>query len=81
MPRGDETTESGRDGPSARTSNGAVDFDNFEFWRRRMPRPINAEDAREIVQNFTGFFNILAEWSRQESCDRAEANTSRGVDA
>ncbi len=36
------------------------------IWQPRTPRRITKEDAREITENLTGFFTILAEWSRQE---------------
>jgi hypothetical protein len=29
-------------------------------------RPLNREDAREIVQNMTGFFAVLSEWLAEE---------------
>ena len=50
-------------------------------WQPRLPRRLSNEDAREITENITGFFTILAEWSRQEGCDGSETNTSEGADA
>lgn len=50
-------------------------------WQPRLRRHLSNEDAREIAENITGFFTILAEWSRQEGRDGAEANTSGGTDA
>jgi len=38
-------------------------------WQKRTPHQITAEDAREITENITGFFAILAEWSRKECHD------------
>ena len=35
-------------------------------WKPRLGRDLNREDAREIAENITGFFAILAEWSRAE---------------
>jgi hypothetical protein len=36
------------------------------LWRTRLRRDLSREDARQIVENVTGFFNVLAEWSRAE---------------
>ena len=35
-------------------------------WQPRLGRDLGHEDAREIAENVTGFFAILAEWSRAE---------------
>ena len=35
-----------------------------EVWKPRLGRDLSREDARQIVENVTGFFAILAEWSR-----------------
>ena len=35
-------------------------------WKPRLGRDLSREDARQIVENVTGFFAILAEWSRAE---------------
>lgn len=35
-------------------------------WQSRLQRDLNGEDARQIAENVTGFFRILAEWSRAE---------------
>ena len=40
-------------------------------WQPRTPRHLSTEDTREITENLTGFFAILAEWSRKEGHDRA----------
>jgi hypothetical protein len=32
----------------------------------RLGRDLNREDAQQISKNVTGFFTILAEWSRAE---------------
>ncbi len=38
----------------------------IETWQSRHDRDLSREDARQIVENVTGFFSILAEWSRAE---------------
>ena len=43
----------------------------IETWQPRFDRELSREDARQIVENVTGFFSILAEWSRAEAPDPA----------
>jgi hypothetical protein len=50
-------------------------------WQSRTPRRVSKEDAREIIENLTGFFTILAEWSRQEERDCADTTSIGGIDA
>jgi hypothetical protein len=38
----------------------------FITWRPRLGRDLSREDARQIAENFTGFFAILADWPRTE---------------
>ena len=35
-----------------------------EVWQPRIRRKLTDEDARQMAANVTGFFAILAEWSR-----------------
>jgi len=35
-----------------------------KVWQPRLQRNLSDEDARQIAENVTGFFAILAEWSR-----------------
>ena len=35
-------------------------------WQLRTGRQLSREDARQISENATGFFAVLAEWSRAE---------------
>jgi hypothetical protein len=37
-----------------------------EVWQSRLGRNLSREDARQITENVTGFFALLAEWSRAE---------------
>ena len=46
-------------------------------WQQRSPRQLTKEDAREITENLTGFFAILAEWSRNEAHDHAATAADR----
>jgi hypothetical protein len=34
----------------------------LEFWQARSSKTLTREDAREIIENVTGFFQILQEW-------------------
>jgi len=36
------------------------------LWQPRLRRALSREDARQIAENVTGFFELLAEWSRAE---------------
>jgi hypothetical protein len=35
------------------------------FWSARAKQPFSREDARQMVVNVVGFFEVLAEWERQ----------------
>ena len=35
-----------------------------KVWQPRIRRNLTDEDARQIAENVTGFFALLAEWSR-----------------
>ena len=37
-----------------------------DLWQPRLGRDLSREDARQITENVTGFFELLAEWSRAE---------------
>jgi hypothetical protein len=37
------------------------------IWAPRLGRDLSHEDAREIIDNFSGFFAVLAEWSWTEA--------------
>lgn len=47
----------------------------IQLFQPRMNRPLSREDARQIVENMTGFFQTLAEWERAE---RAGINDRTG---
>lgn len=46
--------------------------DTLEVWKSRLGREVTGDEAKEIVANVTGFFSVLAEWSRAEASDQAE---------
>ena len=37
-----------------------------QVWQPRIRRELSCEDARQIAENVTGVFGLLAEWSRAE---------------
>ena len=37
-----------------------------QVWQPRLGRDLSREGARQIAENFAGFFSVLAEWSRAE---------------
>ena len=44
-----------------------------EIWKPRLGRDLSREDARQITENLTGFFALLAEWSRAEMLTAANS--------
>ena len=50
-----------------------------EVWQPRLGRDLSPEDARQIAANVTGFFSVLAEWSRAEM--PSPANDTNKFDA
>jgi hypothetical protein len=65
--------------PSHAVNNNLIDRTRA-VWQPRLGRDLRHEDARQIVENITGFFAILSEWSRAErpvlANDTPEAATS-----
>ena len=45
--------------------------DNFldetiKFWQPRVQHELSREDARQIVENLSGFFQLLRDWDAQQ---------------
>lgn len=38
----------------------------IQLFQNRTGRTLSKEDAREMIENVTGFFRILGEWNRTE---------------
>jgi hypothetical protein len=51
--------------PSTPANDNLIDK-TIRLWRPRLRRKLSREDARQIAENVTGFFAILAKWSRAE---------------
>jgi hypothetical protein len=47
------------------------------LWQPRLGRTLRREDARQIVENVTGFFATLAKWSRAEMSAAVNDNNLR----
>ena len=51
--------------PSKPANDNLID-QTISLWQPRLRRNLSREDARQIAENVTGFFAILAKWSRAE---------------
>jgi hypothetical protein len=40
--------------------------ETIALWQPRCPRPISAEEARQMIENVAGVFNLLARWEAEE---------------
>lgn len=45
-----------------RSSSECVLDEAIEFWEGRLGRKLSREDARQIIENLTGFFRVLDRW-------------------
>ncbi|HUU25091.1 MAG TPA: hypothetical protein VMW68_05945 [Methyloceanibacter sp.] len=45
-----------------------------EVWQPRIGHDLSRDEAKQIAANITGFFSILAEWSRADLPDPANDN-------
>ena len=50
-----------------------------QVWNPRLKRDLSREDCRQIVENLTGFFGLLADWSRAEMASPANDNSKRAA--
>ena len=40
--------------------------ETITLWQPRCPRPLTAEEARQMIENVAGVFNLLARWEAEE---------------
>jgi hypothetical protein len=59
--------------PSHAANNNLIDRTR-KVWKPRLGSDLSREDARQVTENVTGFFAILAEWSRAEQLAAANDN-------
>ena len=41
--------------------------ETIAFWSQRTGQAVSREDARQIVVNVSGFFQVLEEWARKDA--------------
>jgi hypothetical protein len=51
--------------------------ETIQFWQPRASRPLTPEDARQMVENVTGFFTTLQRWSAAAETRRTESEADR----
>lgn len=49
----------------------------IQFWQPRISRPLTHEDARQMVENVTGFFTTLQHWSAATDIRSSEPEADR----
>jgi hypothetical protein len=49
------------------------------FWQARSPRKLTQEDARQAVENVTGFLTTLQEWAAAAETSGAESTETTGA--
>jgi hypothetical protein len=47
-----------------------------QTWQPRLEKNLSCEDARQIIENVSGFFAVLVDWSRSERAISANDNKS-----
>jgi len=58
----------------SRVANDNLTEGTLRLWKRRLGRDLSREEARLIAENVTGFFTLLAKWSRAERATAANDN-------
>ena len=43
------------------------------FWSKRYGKELSRQDAKEIIHNLSGFFNLLDEWDRESRETKAKS--------
>ena len=50
-----------------------------EVWQPRLGRDLTRDEAKQIAASITGFFAVLAEWSRTDTPDPANDNGDKAT--
>ena len=50
-----------------------------EVWQPRLGRDLTRDEAKQIAASITGFFAVLAEWSRTDTPDPANDNSDEAA--
>ena len=53
--------------------------DTREVWKSRSGCEVSSDEAKQIVANVTGFFSVLAEWSRAQASDQTHHSTENST--
>ena len=61
-----------------KTSDPAFLDKTITFWQPRTTRTLTREDARQMIENATGFFRVLAEWDAKAKAARATELPTKG---
>jgi hypothetical protein len=48
-----------------------------QFWQPRASRRLTHEDARQMVENVTGFFTMLQRWSEAADAQQIQPNADK----
>ena len=63
-------------------ANKAIDDDlvdrTLETWQPRVDHPLSRDDARQIIENVSGFFSILAEWAKADASNDHAVGSEMG---
>jgi len=51
--------------------------ETVRFWQPRSSRPLTPEDARQIVEDITGFFTILQGWAAGANTRPSETEANK----
>jgi ATP/maltotriose-dependent transcriptional regulator MalT len=51
--------------------------ETIQFWHQRSSRPLTHEDARQMVENVSGFFTTLQRWSAAADARKSEPAGAR----
>jgi hypothetical protein len=52
-----------------------------EFWKRTTQRDLTLEEARQAIENISGFFQVLAQWDSAGRIDGTPPLGSTGREA
>ena len=47
----------------------------LEFWQARSPKTLTREDAREMIENVAGYFQLLQEWQLADQLSAKDKDT------
>jgi hypothetical protein len=57
----------------------AVLDDTMTFWQQRSSRTLTVEDARQALENISGFFATLQRWADAAESSSSDVGKEKGV--